>query len=229
MSGRLAESFRSRAVVLYEAMNNARLMYLYFALQLLNCQFDICVVAGRFCHISAFGECVDYLGFMALSLIDIKRGQVEEVRILARVQHLRGNIMAATELPRTRLRSSSAAHASAPSPSTAGVRKTFGVASSGSSRKGVEGDVHGIFSQSSIPEKSEGQSALGDGIKKLEATLSALRMQRLFNYLTISANVADLVIALAEIEPNPICNHQFVLGVSGLVSAWSGWYKLWPS
>ena len=89
----------------------------------------------------------------------------------------------------------------------------------------MEGDLR----QCSNPDKSEGQTALGDEIKKLEATLSALRMQKLFHYLTISANVADLVIALAEIEPNPICNHPFVFGVSGLVSAWSGWYKLWPS
>ena len=152
---------------------------------------------------------------------------MEEVRILARVQQLRENIMATTELPKTRLRSSAEAHASAPSPSTAGVRRT--VSLSDSSRRSVEGDMSGKKLQCSIPEKSEGQTAFGDEIKKLEATLSALRMQRLFNYLTISANVADLVIALAEIEPNPICTHPFVLGVSGLVSAWSGWYKLWPS
>ncbi|PPR80387.1 hypothetical protein GOBAR_AA40323 [Gossypium barbadense] len=33
----------------------------------------------------------------------------------------------------------------------------------------------------------------------------------------------------AEIEPNPFCNHPLSLGISGLVSAWAGWYRNWPS
>ncbi|CAH8366853.1 unnamed protein product [Eruca vesicaria subsp. sativa] len=45
----------------------------------------------------------------------------------------------------------------------------------------------------------------------------------------ISANIADLIIALAEIQPNPFCNHTVTLGISGLVSAWAGWYRNWPS
>ncbi|XP_010547823.1 PREDICTED: peroxisomal membrane protein 11B [Tarenaya hassleriana] len=45
----------------------------------------------------------------------------------------------------------------------------------------------------------------------------------------ISANIADLIIALAEIEPNPFCCHAVTLGISGLVSAWAGWYRNWPS
>jgi hypothetical protein len=44
-----------------------------------------------------------------------------------------------------------------------------------------------------------------------------------------AANLADLVIAIADIEPNPFCNHAVTLGISGLVSAWAGWYRNWPS
>jgi hypothetical protein len=47
--------------------------------------------------------------------------------------------------------------------------------------------------------------------------------------LAIAANVADLIIALADIEPNPFCCHALTLGISGLVSAWSGWYRNWPA
>ena len=132
--------------------------------------------------------------------------------------------MATTELSMT---SVIPKKASAPSSAAARVRKT--VSSSNPSNKSVQGDLRGKQMQCCISEKVEGQSATGDEFKKLEAALSVLRMQRLFHYLTISANVADLIIALAEVEPNPVCNHPFVLGVSGLVSAWSGWYKLWPA
>lgn len=69
----------------------------------------------------------------------------------------------------------------------------------------------------------EGQS------KEIRAKLSGIRMQRVMQILAIAANLADLVIALADIEPNPFCNHAVTLGISGLVSAWSGWYRNWPS
>ncbi|XP_065871474.1 peroxisomal membrane protein 11B [Euphorbia lathyris] len=56
-----------------------------------------------------------------------------------------------------------------------------------------------------------------------------IREDRVMRLMGISANVADLIIALADIEPNPFCNHAFTLGISGLVSAWAGWYRNWPS
>ncbi|PIA35677.1 hypothetical protein AQUCO_03500195v1 [Aquilegia coerulea] len=56
--------------------------------------------------------------------------------------------------------------------------------------------------------------------------ISADRVMRL---MAIAANVADFIIALADIEPNPVCNHAVTLGISGLVSAWAGWYRNWPT
>lgn len=56
-----------------------------------------------------------------------------------------------------------------------------------------------------------------------------LRMDRTMRLMGVAANVADLIIAVADIEPNPFCNHAVTLGISGLVSAWAGWYRNWPS
>lgn len=56
-----------------------------------------------------------------------------------------------------------------------------------------------------------------------------LRIDRTMRLMGVAANVADLIIAVAEIEPNPFCNHTVTLGISGLVSAWAGWYRNWPS
>lgn len=59
--------------------------------------------------------------------------------------------------------------------------------------------------------------------------ISKIRADRVMRLMAVSANVADLVIGLADIEPNPLCNHAVTLGISGLVSAWAGWYRNWPS
>ncbi|KAL8126499.1 peroxisomal membrane protein 11-4 [Apium graveolens] len=56
-----------------------------------------------------------------------------------------------------------------------------------------------------------------------------LRVDRTMRLMGVAANVADLIIAIADIEPNPFCNHAITLGISGLVSAWAGWYRNWPS
>ncbi|CAA7403582.1 unnamed protein product [Spirodela intermedia] len=56
-----------------------------------------------------------------------------------------------------------------------------------------------------------------------------IRVDRVMRLMAIAANLADLIIALADIEPNPFCNHAVTLGISGLVSAWAGWYRNWPS
>ncbi|KAL4575961.1 hypothetical protein LXL04_012049 [Taraxacum kok-saghyz] len=62
----------------------------------------------------------------------------------------------------------------------------------------------------------------GDEIKKI-------KVDRVMRLMAVSANLADLIIALADIEPNPFCNHAITLGISGLVSAWAGWYRNWPT
>ncbi|KAJ6703775.1 PEROXISOMAL MEMBRANE PROTEIN 11B [Salix viminalis] len=60
-------------------------------------------------------------------------------------------------------------------------------------------------------------------------SLRKMRADRVMRLMAVAANVADFIIALADIEPNPFCNHAVTLGVSGLVSAWAGWYRNWPT
>lgn len=57
----------------------------------------------------------------------------------------------------------------------------------------------------------------------------AIRVDRVMRMMAIAANLADLLIAIAEIQPNPFCNHAVTLGICGLVSAWAGWYRNWPA
>ncbi|GAB4857214.1 hypothetical protein Ancab_015122 [Ancistrocladus abbreviatus] len=64
---------------------------------------------------------------------------------------------------------------------------------------------------------------------KAEENVKRIRADRVMRLMAVAANVADLIIAVADIEPNPFCNHAVVLGISGLVSAWAGWYRNWPS
>jgi len=72
---------------------------------------------------------------------------------------------------------------------------------------------------------SEGKEKSEDNEKEIQK----LKSDRIMRLMAVAANVADLIIALAEIEPNPFCNHTVSLGISGLVSAWAGWYRNWPS
>ncbi|OEL31546.1 Peroxisomal membrane protein 11-4 [Dichanthelium oligosanthes] len=62
-----------------------------------------------------------------------------------------------------------------------------------------------------------------------EKEVRKIRVDRVMRLMATAANVADLVIGIAEVEPNPFCNHAVTLGISGLVSAWAGWYRNWPS
>ncbi|KAI9161937.1 hypothetical protein LWI28_022177 [Acer negundo] len=62
-----------------------------------------------------------------------------------------------------------------------------------------------------------------------QRTLREIKAERVMRLMGVAANLADFIIAVADIEPNPFCNHAVVLGISGLVSAWSGWYRNWPS
>ncbi|KZV21025.1 peroxisomal membrane protein 11B [Dorcoceras hygrometricum] len=68
-----------------------------------------------------------------------------------------------------------------------------------------------------------------NNIKKENNNIKKIRVDRVLRLMAMAANLADLVIAVADIEPNPFCNHAVTLGISGLVSAWAGWYRNWPS
>ncbi|GKV34607.1 hypothetical protein SLEP1_g42970 [Rubroshorea leprosula] len=63
----------------------------------------------------------------------------------------------------------------------------------------------------------------------VKESIRKIRADRVMRLMAVAANVADLIIAVADIEPNPFCNHTVTLGISGLVSAWAGWYRNWPS
>ncbi|MFS8013365.1 putative peroxisomal biogenesis factor 11 [Helianthus anomalus] len=65
--------------------------------------------------------------------------------------------------------------------------------------------------------------------KEKEDEIKKIKVDRVMRLMAVAANLADLIIGLAEIEPNPFCNHAITLGISGLVSAWAGWYRNWPS
>ena len=68
-----------------------------------------------------------------------------------------------------------------------------------------------------------------DDDEDVRVSIKKIKVDRVMRLMAVAANVADLIIALAEIEPNPFCNHVVTLGISGLVSAWAGWYRNWPS
>ncbi|XWS60099.1 hypothetical protein CRYUN_Cryun07bG0005400 [Craigia yunnanensis] len=65
--------------------------------------------------------------------------------------------------------------------------------------------------------------------KDAKEKIRKIRADRVMRLMAMAANIADLIIGLADIEPNPFCNHAVTLGISGLVSAWAGWYRNWPS
>ncbi|KAH1131493.1 hypothetical protein J1N35_002871 [Gossypium stocksii] len=71
--------------------------------------------------------------------------------------------------------------------------------------------------------------ALKEEEEDAKEKIRKIRGDRVMRLMAVAANVADLIIAAAEIEPNPFCNHPLSLGISGLVSAWAGWYRNWPS
>ncbi|KAH8513650.1 hypothetical protein H0E87_006785 [Populus deltoides] len=64
-------------------------------------------------------------------------------------------------------------------------------------------------------------SSKEDTSKDVTESLRKIRADRVMRLMAVAANVADFIIALADIEPNPFCNHAVTLGVSGLVSAWA--------
>ncbi|KAL1362476.1 hypothetical protein HN51_010724 [Arachis hypogaea] len=77
--------------------------------------------------------------------------------------------------------------------------------------------------------KNDEKESKGEEVEELKKRVQKIKGDRVMRLMAVAANVADLFIAVAEIEPNPFCNHTITLGISGLVSAWAGWYRNWPS
>eukprot|EP00245_Coleochaete_scutata_P002941 TRINITY_DN14202_c0_g1_i1.p1 TRINITY_DN14202_c0_g1~~TRINITY_DN14202_c0_g1_i1.p1 ORF type:complete len:345 (-),score=61.28 TRINITY_DN14202_c0_g1_i1:1110-2144(-) len=77
--------------------------------------------------------------------------------------------------------------------------------------------------------KAQSVAARDEEIGRLKAQLAAIRLDRVMRVMAIAANTADLIIAINDVEPNPFVSHAVTLGISGLVSAWAGWYRNWPA
>ncbi|XP_057524786.1 peroxisomal membrane protein 11-4 [Amaranthus tricolor] len=89
-----------------------------------------------------------------------------------------------------------------------------------------------IFMHEGLRKQKGLLKGLKEGEKKQEEVkeeVKKIKEDRVMRLMAVAANVADLVIAVATIEPNPFCCHAVTLGISGLVSAWAGWYRNWPS
>ncbi|KAL2932373.1 Peroxisomal membrane protein 11-4 [Bienertia sinuspersici] len=65
--------------------------------------------------------------------------------------------------------------------------------------------------------------------EEVKEVVGKIKGDRVMRLMAVAANIADLIIAVAEVQPNPVCCHAVTLGISGLVSAWAGWYRTWPS
>lgn len=65
-------------------------------------------------------------------------------------------------------------------------------------------------------------------IRSLKGRISAVKIQRVMSVMSVVARTSDLFIALAVVDPNPFVSHSVTLGLSGLASAWAGWYQQWP-
>ncbi|XP_058734806.1 peroxisomal membrane protein 11B-like [Vicia villosa] len=83
----------------------------------------------------------------------------------------------------------------------------------------------GLKAERKLKKSSEGKEKSEEDEKEIQK----IKGDRIMRLMAVAANVADLIIGLAEIEPNPFCNHTLSLGISGLVSAWAGWYRNWPT
>ncbi|XP_015877923.2 peroxisomal membrane protein 11B [Ziziphus jujuba] len=87
----------------------------------------------------------------------------------------------------------------------------------------------GIQAQRKLVGSLEGGKSNNSNNKDVSESIRKIKVDRVMRLMAVAANIADLIIALADIEPNPFCNHAVTLGISGLVSAWAGWYRNWPS
>lgn len=87
----------------------------------------------------------------------------------------------------------------------------------------------GVAEQRRLEREGAGAGGNEKEEEERRKAVRKIREDRVMRLMAIAANLADLVIAVADIEPNPFCNHAVTLGISGLVSAWAGWYRNWPS
>ncbi|KAG9452334.1 hypothetical protein H6P81_005238 [Aristolochia fimbriata] len=87
----------------------------------------------------------------------------------------------------------------------------------------------GLMKQISLHKSVARDDSSDEKVAARKEMVEKIKADRVMRLMACAANLADLIIALAEIEPNPFCNHAVTLGISGLVSAWAGWYRNWPS
>lgn len=86
----------------------------------------------------------------------------------------------------------------------------------------------GLNAEAALKRKLESEAEDSKEFKSLKAKISAIKMQRVMSVMSIVAKTSDLFIALAVVDPNPFVSHTVTLGLSGLASAWAGWYQVWP-
>lgn len=192
-------------------------------------------LAARLCHVSASGEAVAYVAFVTLELISIRAGQKEEKKLQEKLKHCLQQLEEADvrfgSSKRLLLSSNSQIESLNTDVSVLGNDSTSQTTSiSASSSNSVNSEESGSKSLAlSDSQRREEVEKINEEVKQLEEQVRTIRAQRFFQLMGIAANVADLLIAIAEIEPNPICTHPITLGLSGLVSAWAGWFRNWPS
>eukprot|EP00850_Spirogloea_muscicola_P013580 SM000093S24391 [mRNA] locus=s93:79427:80327:- [translate_table: standard] len=175
-------------------------------------------------YISAFGECVEYVAFVLADLLGLAQERREERQLLARLrsEHQQLRLPPAT---------TSAAELQDSSPESAAC------STAARPRQRLPSNTSPLSLPSSRPSPAATAAKAAvppheDGLQRgeaLQAMVLRIRAARMMRFMSIAANIADLIIALAEVEPNPVCCHPLAYGVSGLVSAWAGWYRNWPA
>eukprot|EP00897_Mesotaenium_endlicherianum_P003508 jgi/Mesen1/3185/ME000184S02250 len=189
--------------------------------------------AAKFSFISASGEAVGYVFFITADLIQIRQGQAKERLLKQTLSRLLQEAAEASSSLSSKEPHPSTCAALSPLSSSSSLTEPpplVGLGSSGCAS--IEGGAGGSLlaaGNSSSSSSSSAQEKRALEIRNVKSAIAALHMDRIMRVMSIAANVADLVIAIAEIEPNPVCCHPLTLGVSGLVSAWTGWYRAYPA
>ncbi|MED6135344.1 hypothetical protein PIB30_045605 [Stylosanthes scabra] len=80
-----------------------------------------------------------------------------------------------------------------------------------------------------IRSSNDEKESKEEEVEELKKRIQKIKGDRVMRLMAVATDVADLFIAVVEIEPNPFYNHTITLGISGLVSTWAGWYRNWPS
>lgn len=86
----------------------------------------------------------------------------------------------------------------------------------------------GMKTEMALKQELEKVAVDSKEMKVLKARIAAIKVQRVMSVMSIVAKTSDLFIALAVVDPNPFVSHTVTLGLSGLASAWAGWYLAWP-